>query len=308
MKEIAPDGRVIHSVDDVLQNGSLSAPIGRWNHEMLVRPDNKVWTIGADIRPVNINGKDTLQTGGTIEEWDMTQGTVTRLISTFDLLDPVTDRGVDSDTTQGFFWWGSQNQYQGEAEDWNHTNSLGVLPNGDILMSNRHLDQIIAIKPDFSGVDWKLGGVGSDFTFPNPSDQFYHQHYARMLPNGDILLFDNGNLRPADQGGQYSRALELKLNFNTKQATKVWEYRNTPDLLSTAVGSVVRLNNGNTVVDFGVDTLPDNPAVFTVVEADAKGNPVAVTKISAPGKTIQYRAIPLDSLNGEKKGSALPGK
>ena len=59
---------------------------------MLIRPDNKVWTIGAEIRTVNINGKDTLQTGGTIEEWDMTKGTVTRLVSLFDLLDPVTDR------------------------------------------------------------------------------------------------------------------------------------------------------------------------------------------------------------------------
>ena len=142
-------------------------------------------------------------------------------------------------------------------------------------MSNRHLNQIIAIKPDFSGVDWKLGGVGSDFTFPNPSDQFYHQHDVKMLPNGDILLFDNGQSRPDDQGGQYSRAEELKLDFTTMQATKVWEYRNVPDLFSSAVGSAVRLSNGNTVVDFGVDPVTEDPSIFTVVEADPNGNPVA---------------------------------
>lgn len=174
-------------------------------------------------------------------------------------------------------------------------------------MSNRHLEQIVAIKPDFSGVAWKLGGAGSDFAFPNPSDKFYHQHYASMLPNGDILLFDNGNMRPSDQGGQYSRALELKLDFTKMQATKVWEYRNKPDLWSSAVGSVVRLNNGNTVVDFGVDTQNDTPSILTVVEADSMGNPISVTQISAPGKLIQYRAIPVDSLSGEKKGSVLPG-
>jgi hypothetical protein len=218
------------------------------------------------------------------------------------------DRGVDSDVTGGFFWAGSQNQYAGEAEDWTHSNSLDVLPNGDILMSNRHLNQIIAIKPDFSGVDWKLGGPGSDFTFPNLSDQFYHQHYAKMLPNGNILLFDNGNLRPDDQGGQYSRAEELKLNFDTMEATKVWEYRNMPDLYSSAVGSVVRLNNGNTIVDFGVDTVNEDPSIFTVVEADPDGNPVAITTISSPGKGDQYRAIPIGSLNGETKGSVLPGQ
>ena len=90
------------------------------------------------------------------------------------------------------------------------------------------------------------------------------------------------------------------------QATKVWEYRNNPDLYSSAVGSVVRLANGNTVVDFGVDTTGENPSIFTVVEADPSGNAVAVTHISSPGKLIQYRAIPIDSLNGEKAGSGLP--
>jgi hypothetical protein len=307
MKEIAPDGVTVHSIDDTLDDGSVCAPHGRWNHEMLVRPGNKVWTIGAEIRPVTLNGKDTLQTGGTIEEWDITKGTVTRLVSLFDLLDPVNNRTVDSDVTGGFFWMGNQNQYSGEAEDWTHSNSLEVIPNGDILMSNRHLDQVIAIKPDFSGVDWKLGGYGSDFKFPNPADQFYHQHDVKMLPNGDLLLFDNGNLRPDDQGGQYSRAEELKLDFSTMQATKVWEYRYTPDLFSSAVGSVFRLNNGNTVVDFGVDTAKDDPLIFTVVEADLNGNAAAVTRISSPGKGDQYRAIPADSLNGETIGSVLTG-
>jgi len=63
MKEIASDGVTSHSIDDILADGSLCAPHGRWNHEMLIRPDNKAWTIGAEIRTVNINGKDTLQTG-----------------------------------------------------------------------------------------------------------------------------------------------------------------------------------------------------------------------------------------------------
>ena len=302
MKEIAPDGRTIHSVSDTLQNGTVSAPMGRWHHEMLLRPGNKVWTMGSELRMVNINGTDTLQTGDTIEEWDITKGSVTRLMSFFDILDPINDRGPDSNLKQGFFWAGPQNQYAGAAEDWTHSNSMALLPNGNILVSIRHLDEIIAIKPDFKGIDWVLGGKNSSFTFPDPSDRFYHQHYARMLPSGNILLFDNGNQRPAEQGGQYSRALELKLDFKSMQAMKVWEYRNKPDLFAAAVGSAVRLKNGNTVIDFGFDTVTtDNPPVFNVVEADSQGNPVAITVIGAPGKTIQYRDIPIESLNGEAK-------
>ncbi len=307
MTELAPDGREIKTIDDILDKGSISQPHGRWHHETLVQPDNKIWTLGEEIRPVTINGKYTLQTGSTIEEWDMTKGTVTRLVSLFDLLDPVNDRRADSDTTTGFFWQGCQGQYAGITEDWTHANSLDILPDGNILMSIRHLDQVIAIKPDFSGIAWRLGGPESDFSFPNPADQFYHQHYAHMLSNGNILLFDNGNLRPEDQGGQYSRALELKMDFNKMQATKVWEYRSNPDLYASAVGSVNRLSNGNTVVDFGYDDVDTSP-VFTLVEANPDGGAVAVTKISSKGKNTQYRTIPIDSLNGEKKGSVSPEK
>jgi hypothetical protein len=305
MYEIAPDGKKISSIDDVLKNGALGRPHGRWHHEMILRPDNKVWTLGSEIRSVNINGKNTLQTGSTIEEWDITKGAVTRLASLFNLLDPVKERTSDSNTTAGFFWRGAQDQFSGKTEDWDHSNSISISPDGTILLSHRHLDQITALKPDFSGVAWKLGGPDSDFTFPNPADKFYHQHYAHMLPNGNILLFDNGNLRPEAEGGQYSRALELELDFDTMQARKVWEYRSQPDLYAAAVGSAVRLPNGNTLVDFGYDDVNKSP-VFTLVEADAKGNAVAITRINSEGKTIQYRAIPINSINGETIGSVLP--
>jgi hypothetical protein len=267
---------------------------------MLIRPGNKIWTMGCEIRTVNLNGKNTLQTGDTIEEWDTSTQKVTRLVSLFDLLDPVKDRGEDSDVTSGFLWEGSQDQYAGLTHDWTHANSLTILADGKIMMSVRHLNQVIAIKPDFSGIAWRLGGPESDFTFPNPADQFFHQHYVRMLPNDHILLFDNGNLRPDDQGGRYSRALELELDFNTMQARKVWEYRNKPDLYSSAVGSVNRLENDDTVLLYGIPTVA-NPGIMTLVEADKDGKAVATTKISSPGKTVQYRAVPLNTINGETK-------
>ncbi len=300
MLDIAPDGRIVRSVNDILENGEISQPNGRWGHELLIRPGNKVWTLGSEIRPVILNGNYTLQTGDTIEEWNTSTGKVTRLVSLFDLLDPVKDRAEDSNLTTGFVWTGPQKQYDGIAQDWTHANALDILPDGNIMMSVRHLNQIIAIKPDFSGIAWRLGGLGSDFTFPNPADQFYHQHYPRMLPNGHILLFDNGNLRPDNQGGRYSRALELEVNFSTMQARKVWEYRNKPDLYSSAVGSANRLPNGNTVLLYGIPTVA-NPGIFTLVEADQAGNPVATTLITSPGKTVQYRAVPIDTINGEAK-------
>jgi hypothetical protein len=37
-------------------------------------------------------------------------------------------------------------------------------------------------------------------------DRFYHEHFVRMLENGNLLLLDNGDGRPAAEGGLYSRA------------------------------------------------------------------------------------------------------
>ena len=302
LNKIAPDGGFLDSVRDMMSDGTVCGPHGRWHHEVFLRPDNRVWTFGSEISMININGEDRLQTGDTIEEWDIDAGRVTRLVSLFDIMDPAVERTEFSDTTEGFFWRGCDNEYEGQAEDWTHSNSLDVTADGNILVSHRHLNQISAIKPDFSGIAWRLGGPESDFTFPDPSDRFYHQHTARALPNGNILLFDNGNFRPEAEGGQYSRALELELDFETMEARKVWEYRHTPDLFAGAVCSAYRLDNGNTLVDFGFDDVND-PRIFTLVEADPEGNAVAVINISSSGKTIQYRAIPLDSINGEVRAS-----
>jgi hypothetical protein len=149
-------------------------------------------------------------------------------------------------------------------------------------------------------LEWRLGGPGSDFSFPDPGDQFYHQHTAQRLPNGNILLFDNGNARPPSEGGQFSRALELELDFDSMEATKVWEYRFSPDLYAECCSSVERLANGNTVLVFGIDAAQDICCrTFTLVEADQAGNTVSVIEISSPGKAIQYRAKAISSIEGE---------
>lgn len=95
------------------------------------------------------------------------------------------------------------------SEEWMHSNSLQVTPDGLLLMSVRHLDTIIAISPQADRIAWRIGRFGSDFNFPNPADKFYHEHFVRMLENGNLLMLDNGNGRPSSDGGQYTRALEL---------------------------------------------------------------------------------------------------
>jgi hypothetical protein len=136
-----------------------------------------------------------------------------------------------------------------------------------------------------------------------------------MLENGNLLLFDNGNGRPAAEGGQYTRALELALDWRTMTAAKVWEYRHQVGAsggvpvykYSDRVGAAQRLENGNTIVWFGADinptTLaPKNPQTYTLVEADAspEADAVAVLDVQIPpGTGFPYRALPVETLFGE---------
>jgi hypothetical protein len=290
--EIKPDGSEVDRVTDLLEDGTPCAPEGRWHHESLVRPGGKVLFFGSEIRDVNIDGVLRPQTGDIIMEWDQNQGTVTPLVSLFDLLDPVVDRTAASDSPDGSFWQGCDKL--APTEDWTHSNSIWVAEDGSYIISARHLNQIIAIEPDLQSVRWRLGGPNSDFTFPEPSDRFYHQHSAKLLPNGNLLLFDNGNSRPEEEGAEYSRALELELDLANLEARKVWEYRYTPDLYALCCSWVQRLENGNTVLVFGRD-----PRANTLVEADPSGSTVSAIEIASPGKAVQYRAYALDTINGE---------
>lgn len=162
-------------------------------------------------------------------------------------------------------------------------------------------------REDLACRQWRLGAHEdfSDFTFPNASDKFFHAHSAFQLPNPDpmktnILIYDNDVTRPMELGGEYSRALELELDFTKMTAKKVWEFRYTPDLFTNVVGRVIRLSNGHTMINFGSGSIPSFPfATHRVVEVDEKGNIIAEIDVYSAGKIAQYRANPLNNIAGE---------
>ena len=135
-----------------------------------------------------------------------------------------------------------------------HINSLFETNDGNILVSIRHYDEISLISKSTGDFIWRMGGSKSktnQFYFINDDINgffgFSHQHTAQILPNGNLLLYDNGNLKFP----MYSRAVEYALDIVNKTATKVWEYRNNPDMFQAAMGSVQRLANGNTLINWG---------------------------------------------------------
>ncbi|MBV9038151.1 MAG: aryl-sulfate sulfotransferase [Acidobacteriaceae bacterium] len=333
---ITADGNVLK---DSPQNCSVTAP-GGWNP-----PVGWIWGTGNDNHEQLLPGADgvagtvlhlgnvvkdpffeaglapkgtRLQMGTTIRRWNPSTGTDEVVWDPFEFLDPLTERTDNANSDPGANSNDSVlmrcNGASLPVEGWTHSNSLQVAPTREILQSIRHLDTVVAISPRFDRIDWRIGRFQSDFIFPDPNDKFYHQHFVRMLEDGHLLLFDNGNGRPSTEGGQYSRALELQLDWRNKTATKVWEYRHptyngTTDptyKYADKVGSAQRLENGHTLVLFGADVDPATlavkaPQTFTLIEADAapQARPLAVLDMDLPTNFVVYRALPVETLFGE---------
>jgi hypothetical protein len=128
-----------------------------------------------------------LQSGTGMRRWNPAAGTDEVVWDPFLFLNPLTERtdatnsdpGANSNANSPFPCAGATLQ----VEEWMHGNSLQVAPTGVLLMSVRHLDTVIAIAPQLDRIAWRIGRFASDFSFPTPSDRFYHEHFVRMLEN-----------------------------------------------------------------------------------------------------------------------------
>ena len=180
---------------------------------------------------------------------------------------------------------------------WSHLNSVSQSPDGGYIISSRNRNQVISISSDFQTIRWKLGGTDSDFDFPDPTDRFALQHTAAQLPNGNVLVFDNQADLP-EGDGYYSRALELRLDFDAMTAVKAWEFSPDPPMYAPTLSSAYRLDGGGSLINFGRSE--DMAAIpIAIIEADAEGREIfrietidsRVAEESAVGP-FRYRANP----------------
>jgi hypothetical protein len=172
-----------------------------------------------------------------------------------------------------------------------HTNSIELDNDGNILISNRNMDEITKIDHATGNIIWRMGGEKNQFTFLNDSlnPPFSHQHDIRRIANGNVTLFDNGNLRTP----WVSYADEYSLDEQNKTATLVWNYRhpmvNSKELISLAAGNAQRLPNGNTLIDYGV--ISDWNLLPNITEVTPDGSIAWELKFTeTQEQTYSYRA------------------
>jgi hypothetical protein len=219
-------------------------PEGYWfdDHECTVLENGHYFVIFNDEHQIDMS---QIIEGGSPDAWVLENSFaemdaddnpifIWRGLDHFDVAD-----AVHEDLTQEFI-------------DFCHMNSIEIDNDGHILISSRHLMELTKINRQTGDIIWRLGGENNQFDWVNDSYQISYQHDFRVLPNGNYTVFDNGNHREP----QFSRALELALDTQNMTATKVFEYRETPDIFSRWMGSTQRVSNGNTIVNWAIPFFP----------------------------------------------------
>lgn len=122
-----------------------------------------------------------------------------------------------------------------------HTNTVEVLerevsrpggprwPAGSILLCWRNLDTVAVVDLEARRVLWHWG-----------PGELEHPHHPTLLPDGRLLVFDNGVRRG------WSRVVEV----DPGSGRIVWEYRGDPpeSFFTQSRGAAQRLPNGNTLI------------------------------------------------------------
>lgn len=146
----------------------------------------------------------------------------------------------------------------------NHSNSIFVDAQGDVLLSSRANHEVTYIDWPGGDVLWRLGGPNNEFTFLNdPANGINAQHDARFLPNGDLSIFDNGGFRSPGR----ARGVVYTLDTAARTATVVQEFVN-PNLNSTGMGNFDIRPNGDVLINWGEFT-PNSEPNLSFFKADS---------------------------------------
>ena len=211
-------------------------------HEFLITSrDSAVIAIANDVRYdlTSIGGAaDSIVTEGVIQEIDIATG---RVLFEWHSLDHVApDESYRTAVTPA-----------GNV-DYFHLNSIGVAPDGNLIVSARHTSAVYKLNRTTGAILWRLGGKRSDFTL-GAGAAFEFQHDARMHEDGTLTLFDNGatDTNPGDVVEPASRPLRLVLDEARLNATLAHVYAPPTPRLATEMGNLQVLPDGSVFVGWG---------------------------------------------------------
>jgi hypothetical protein len=104
-----------------------------------------------------------------------------------------------------------------------------IFKEGQLLISVREMGLIMAIDPSLEKIVWLM----------NAGIWHKGQHSAKLLNNGNILVFDNF----------YTHTLSRVIEFDPISRKVIWDFKNPKDhFFSSLIGECYRLPNNNTLI------------------------------------------------------------
>jgi hypothetical protein len=298
-----------------LPPGGLLVKTATMHHDAIELPNGNILALGTEGRKITTAMCPTYDqayevVGDLVLEIEPHTGAVVRTVSMFDLLDPC--RRADA-AFKGTFWSAI---YGDHSADWTHANGLVLdTARNAVLVSSRHQDWVIAFRyqADAGGpagsLLFKLGAEGDFALAGNGAKWPYHQHSPKVLPNGNLMVFDNGASRPgtvdsdvtkmpASRGVEY--ALDMSGPKGTWTATQVWEWggsevrtvdaatgANVP-YYSSIIGDSEVTPQGTALITEGALTEPPTGAIFDA-KVKKSARIVEVTRDAAAGIVTDLR-------------------
>ncbi len=133
--------------------------------------------------------------------------------------------------------------------DWSHCNSVALDAAGDaVYLNSRNTSKVYKIRRSTGALLWTLGRGGDFQAAADPTPWFDQAHGLHLLPDGHLLLYDNG-IRTRG----FSRAVEYAVDPATRQARIAWQFAGQGEhaFATTYWGDADRLPNGNTLICAG---------------------------------------------------------
>ncbi|NQY09103.1 MAG: aryl-sulfate sulfotransferase [Flavobacteriales bacterium] len=207
-------------------------------HDIAILPNGNALLICEEYRYIDmsleVDSGDTnaYVKGGMIQEIDLISKEVVFQWSSFDHFE-FTDNMHGANLTDAYF-------------SYVHMNSIQQDTDGNIIISNRNMDEVTKINRSDSSIIWRLGGKNNDFEFTNDTSMFTTQHDAKRIENGNITIFDNSVFNDSP-----TRGVEYEMDEVAMTVTMVWEQKREIERAITSMGNIQRLPNGNSIFSWG---------------------------------------------------------
>lgn len=154
--------------------------------------------------------------------------------------------------------------------DWFHNNAFDYIEEeGTMIVSGRQQDMVFKFDTKTGEIKWILSDPSDDFP-DHLKDKLlvpqgegfewqYGQHAVMQLPDGNIMLYDNGNFRSKsvgemlDANDNYSRGVIYKVNEENMTVEQVWQYgkERGKELYTSYIGDVDYLGENHYLINFG---------------------------------------------------------